>query len=117
MKISEFVKPVDIFKGRDLFSYFVDFTGDFLVAEIGGRLMLRGFFNSPVAGGRVFTYTDVTPFIRQLIAKSHDMFLMPLVPQEKKKTSELIIHYHKKSNSYFDVCYNFLIFLGQNMGS
>lgn len=68
---------------------FVDFTGDFLVAKIGERLMLRGFFTSPVSTGRYFTYTDVSPFIKQIIAKSTDMYLMPKVPEAKNKTGEL----------------------------
>lgn len=49
--------------------------------EVKGRLMLRGFFYWPMAEGQFFTYTDVTPFIRQIVTKSYDLFLMPEVPK------------------------------------
>jgi hypothetical protein len=66
-----------------------DFSGDFLVTEDKGRLMLRGFFYWPIAEGRYFTFMDIAPFIKQIIYKSYDLYIMPDVPEAKQKFGKL----------------------------
>jgi hypothetical protein len=57
------------------------------VKEVNNRVMLRGFFYWPIAERKFFTYTDVAPFIKELVAKSYNLYLMPQVPPAKKKTN------------------------------
>jgi hypothetical protein len=60
------------------------------VKEVDNRVMLRGFFYWPIADGKFFTYTDVAPFIKELVAKSYNLYLMPDVPPAKQKTGQLL---------------------------
>lgn len=72
---------------------FVDFTGDYLLTdEPNGRMMLRGFFYWPISDGKFFTFTEVAPFIKNLIAESYDMYNMPKVPEAKKKIGNYSIY-------------------------
>lgn len=47
--------------------------------------MLRGFFYWPVAEGRFFTYFDVAPYIKEVVAKAYNMYRMPDDAKEAKK--------------------------------
>jgi len=49
------------------------------------RMMLRGFFNWPVFDGRFFAYNDVAPFIKKIVDKAYDMYLMPPIPKANGK--------------------------------
>ena len=61
----------------------LDIFPAFLVKQSNERFYLRGFFywdTNEVNGSHFSVFTDMLPFVRKVVAQSHNMYIKPVIP-------------------------------------